>query len=258
MALNTVGSQLQDARKERRLSLADVTKEINIQPWVLEALEANRLHELMSMVYVKGFVTTYAKFLHVEPEPLLAQLSQPTSPPQEPQATTTTTTTHTIPSAIHIPWPLIRRLGAAVAVSAAVAAVVAVNPLRWLPKISLHSTNRPKLASVTRMAEPIKPPPPPAPPAVAPIQPLELSLTAHRTTWVQVKADGKLIVQERLQRGASERWVAKRRFDLILANPSQVDIILNGQSISALAIAHHGRLKITHTGVTPLPTEAAE
>ena len=78
-----VGAQLQGARTDRKLSLSDVTQATKIQPWVLEALEADRLQDLMSPIYVKGFLTTYARFLHLDPSPLVTQLSwpQPTPPP---------------------------------------------------------------------------------------------------------------------------------------------------------------------------------
>ena len=247
----TVGEQLQHARKERRLSLSDITKETKIQPWVLEALEANRLQELMSFIYVKGFVTTYAKFLHLDPEPLMTELRPPAPVAEVPQPTQTS---QPLPVVIHVPWPLLRRVGIAVAMSGAIAILAILKPIqRWGPKTSLHTINRPKVASVAPVSEPIKTPPPPPPQPIVPLEPLRLSLNVHRTMWIQVYADGKLVAQQRVQRGTKEQWLAKRHFELILANPSQVDLLLNGASISALAVAHHGRLKITHAGVTPLP-----
>jgi hypothetical protein len=86
-------------------------------------------------------------------------------------------------------------------------------------------------------------------------QPLELHMSAHRTTWIEVRADGKLLTQQRLPRGSNERWTAKKQFELIVAKPSEVELVLNGQPISPLAIAHRGRLLITHHGVTKLPDE---
>ena len=67
-----------------------------------------------------------------------------------------------------------------------------------------------------------------------------------------MRADGKLLAQQRLQRGAHEQWTAKKRLELVVAHPSQVALTLNGQSISPQAITHQGRLVITHQGVTPL------
>ena len=245
----TVGSQLAGARRERTLSLADVTRQTKIQPWVLEALEADRLSELMSPVYVKGFLTTYARFLHLAPEPLLAQLPQPEPEPK--QAALPPTAPPPMPMAIRFSRPHLHRLATSIAVTAAVIGLVVANPLRRVPWLSLRSVRLPRLASLTSVKEPIRPPPPPTLTLLA-TDPLELSVTAHRTTWIQVKADGKLLIEQRLPRGAKERWSAKRQFELIVARPSDVELSLNGQSISPFAIAHRGRVLITHHGITRL------
>ncbi|MBI4343540.1 MAG: helix-turn-helix domain-containing protein, partial [Candidatus Omnitrophica bacterium] len=82
----SVGAQLHQARKERKLSLGEVSEQTKIQPWVLEALEGDRLQELMSPIYVKGLLTSYARFLHLQPEPLVSQLVWPAPAAEEVQA----------------------------------------------------------------------------------------------------------------------------------------------------------------------------
>ena len=323
----SVGSQLQEARRERKLSLPDVTRETKIQPWVLEALESDRLQELMSPIYVKGFLATYARFLRLDPEPLVAQLprahpapaqQQEELPPAKPAP----------PIVIQFPWPLVRRMAKGLAVTAAVAAMIVINPLKWVSRIhlSLPAVSLPKLAksersgkpasarkaaarasvsaqsakptrvaastsgeagwtqasapaakprlasaapaageaalkppalqlaNVAPVAEPFKPPVLPAP-TVAAVQPLELVVTANRTTTIRLWADGKLLAQQRLARGSNERWRAKKQFKLVLSNPVQADVVLNGQSISPFVIAQRGRVLITHQGVAPLREE---
>ena len=248
----SAGTQLREARLARKLSLGDVTRETKIQGWVLESLEGDRLHEQMSPIYVKGFLTTYGKFLQLDPAGLVAQVPWPTAeleqeqlpPPRPPRA----------PMTIRLPWPLLKRASSVLAACAVVAGLVVVNPLRWLPKISLPKASTPKLASVTPVKDSIKPPEPP-PIALVPTQHLELSVSANRTTWIQVRADGKLLTQQRLQRGSHEQWTASKQFELIVAKPSQVELLLNGQPISSFAIAHGGRLLITRYGVTQLPDE---
>ena len=274
----SAGAQLRRGREERKLTLSAISRETKIQPWVLEALEADRLHELMSPIYVRGFLTSYARYLRLEPEPLMAQL--PLAPPEpEPQQAPSTANSQ-IPVVWHvpqIPLPVWRRLGAVMAVSAVVATLMVVHPLRALHKVSLpklampklHAPKfakravppasgmkviTPKLASVTPINEPVKPAPPPSL-TVLPTQPLELAVTAQRTTWIQVRADGKLLAEQRLPRGANEKWTAKKTFEVVIAYPSQVEVTLNGQSISPFAIANRGRLMITHRGITQLPDE---
>ena len=303
----TTGSQLQAARQARKLTLTQVTDATKIQPWVLEALEGDRLQDMMSPIYVKGFLATYARFLHLAPEPLLAQLPWPKPDPVlEDLPPATPAKPLTLPT---IPLPVLKRLGTGLVVAAAAAGLIAVNPLQHLSKISLPklslpkiakasekkaapkraaqkvastkpaaakpaaaavqvqiakstaasklsepvvSPAAPKLASVTPVAEPVQLPAP-APLSVVSAQPLELAVTANRTTWIKVRADGKLLTQQRLPRGANERWTAKKQFELIISKPTEVELTLNGQPISPFAVAHRGRLLITHQGVVRLP-----
>lgn len=255
----TVGTQLRETRTARKLKVVEISQATKIQPWVIEAIEADRLQELMSPVYVKGFLTTYAKFLRVAPEPLLAELAW--KPPAEEEAAAAAATPALPPITIRIPWVPLRRAGALALGCGLVAAVIIINPLRWLPKMSMPTFRMPKLASITPVPrQPAKPQPTkPAPAKTAPsdatvkaAQPLTLEITAHRSTWIRVRADGKLLAQQRLQRGAHEQWTAKKRLELVVAHPAQVALTLNGQSISPQAITHQGRLVITHQGIAPL------
>ena len=284
----SVGAQLRQAREARELSYGDVTRNTKIQPWVLEALEADRLPQMMSPIYAKGFLGTYARFLRLEPGRLMAAVSWPRPEPEQadlppPQIPIE----FTLPQMAlpQIPLPILRRLGIGVAASTTLAVLVLLNPAQHLrswkpsklaaPKAAASKTNAkaarapaaqavkvttaipatavppPKLASVAPVAEPIRPAAQPTL-TLLPTQPLELEVHATTTTWVQVRADGKLLTQQRLARGARERWAARRRFELVIAKPTQVELTLNGQSIGSFAIAHQGRLLITHQGITKL------
>ena len=251
----SVGAQLQRARQERKLSPADVTGETKIQPWVLEALEADRLHELMSPIYAKGFLVSYAKFLRLEPEPLLAQflVSQP-----EPVQSAAGPKLEASPVSIPMTgFAIIRRIGMAAAVGIAALGLITHVPKPWIARLRLPALRGSRVASLSapfrdagrRKAAELPPL------TLLASQPLELGLTTNRTIWVQVRADGKLIVQQRLPRGARERWTASKQFELVVSQPSSVELTLNGTSISPFAVAHQGRLLITHRGVTRLPAD---
>ncbi|MBI3321622.1 MAG: helix-turn-helix domain-containing protein [Candidatus Omnitrophica bacterium] len=306
----TAGARLQQARGERKLALSDVTKETKIQPWVLEALEADRLQEMMSPIYVKGFLTTYARFLRLDPDPLLADVRWPEPEPAQEEVPPTPSPA---PMTMRLPLPLVKRVGVAVAIGLIVVVGMRVHPMQRLGPRSQHrhqgtataaqtkksaaqhartspvrepareaakpstkpfpsqTLTQPTVTAQVQPSAPTEPPAPqlaslsvaldtlkpPAPPSftLLPSQPLELLVSAERTTWVRIKADGKLLTQQRIQRGAHERWVAKKRFEIIVSKPSQVALMLNGQSISSFAIAHQGRLLITHQGIVQLPED---
>lgn len=349
------GASLKQARAAKKLAFADITRETRIQGWVLQALEADQLHLQMSPVYAKSFLMTYAKFLGLNPVPLVAELqaalappppAAPELPPAAPasplrmpqvklpkvelpkfQAPKITMPKLKIPT-FEIPWVAIRRAAPAFAVAAVIVGVVAVNPakqfakIEWpkfqapkiafklpklqLPKIAFKLPSLPKSTKTAKapaskkiaakpaakpVAKPIvvavkptakvsdelaKVPALPEPqmtvaPRVAsvaptlqlktaelpalqlvPTAPLELVLLTTRATWVQVRVDGKLLAERRLPRGSKERWSAKRTIDLVVAHPTDIELKLNGQSISPFAVAYRGRMRITHRGVVQL------
>ncbi len=287
----SVGTQLRQAREARRLSYGEVTQHTKIQPWVLEALEADRLPQMMSPIYAKGFLSTYARFLRLEPERLVAEISWPNPEPEQAALPSPPPAAAPVQFTMpEIPLPLLRYAGIGAAAAAALAALVVLNPIQHLrswkpPKLTVPKMTMarkaatpapkaavavrvktaavaasapvavqptPKLASVAAMPEPIRPAAQPTL-TLLPTQALELEVHAATTTWLQVRADGKLLTQQRLARGARERWAARKRFEIIIAKPTQVELTLNGQSIGSFAIAHQGRLLITHQGITKLP-----
>jgi len=151
-----------------------------------------------------------------------------------------------------VPWPLIRRAGILAASVAAVVMIVKVDPLHKL--MSRVHRQEAHVAAVEHKKPAV---PTEAMLTLQPTQPLVLSIVTQRSTWVSVKADGRLLAQQQLAPGSKEIWTARKRFELIIARPTQVEVLLNGQSISPLAMAHQGRLLITHQSIKPLP-EAAE
>ena len=244
-----VGRQLRQIREDRRISLADVTTATKIQPWVLEALEADQLHLSMSPVYAKSFLIAYARFLHLDPQPLVAQLFPPPPEPSPAEAASSAPEAAGFSLPLDAMWDavgaILRRLVPVAVVAAGVALLIAVKPLRWLPSLRVtqasFSTAPAKPAAAQQMAL-----------AVRPTQPLELGVVARHASWISVKADGDLVAQQQLSPGSKETWKAKRRLEVVIGNPAQVDVLLNGQPISPLAMAHAGRLLITHKGIAAL------
>jgi len=237
----SVGQQLQQARTESRVTLKDVSQQTKIQPWVLEALEADRLHTTMSPIYVKSFVTTYAKFLRLEPAALLAQLFPTPSEDQEPLPVSGASL------ALGARHRVVRRVIPAAVGAALLIGLIRLHPLQWAV-----SRVRPNVASVSVVSPNNSPAARETLLRLQPGQPMDLTVIARREAWVSVNADGKLIAQQQLQSGEQETWRARKRFDVTIGSPANVEVILNGQSISPFAMAHQGRLSITHHGIRPL------
>jgi cytoskeleton protein RodZ len=74
-----VGKLLSEARIEQGLSVSDVAGRIKFSPRQVEALEAGDFARLPELAFVRGFVRSYARLLHLDEVVLLNALPQ-TSP----------------------------------------------------------------------------------------------------------------------------------------------------------------------------------
>lgn len=80
-----IGEAFKQARKERGLSLEEIAEKTKIRSRYLEAIEEENFDLLPGRVYVKGFLRNYAKFLGLNPEPLVA-LYEERYPGEQPAA----------------------------------------------------------------------------------------------------------------------------------------------------------------------------
>lgn len=87
-----VDQQLRQAREARQISLAQAAQATHIRVHYLEALENGRFDLIPSLTQGRGFLRTYAQYLGLDPQALLALLSktssEPVPPPPAPPAPT--------------------------------------------------------------------------------------------------------------------------------------------------------------------------
>lgn len=88
------GILLREARERLGLSVADAAAQTKLAPRQIDALEADDYQHLPEMAFVRGFVRSYAKVLHLDPQPLLAAL---------PQAKVIST--QVSPASVEVPFP---------------------------------------------------------------------------------------------------------------------------------------------------------
>ncbi len=70
----SLGKMLKASRERLGLSVLDVANQTKLAVRQIEALEADELQHLPELPFVRGFVRSYAKILHLEPQTLLAFL----------------------------------------------------------------------------------------------------------------------------------------------------------------------------------------
>lgn len=68
-----IGEILRTERESRGLSLIDVEEETKIRAKYLQALEEENYDEIPGEAYCMGFLRNYARFLEIDPDPLIYQ-----------------------------------------------------------------------------------------------------------------------------------------------------------------------------------------
>jgi cytoskeleton protein RodZ len=223
--LPSIGEALRSAREAQGKSVEDAAAATRIRPSYLEALEQEHFEQLGGNVYAKGFLRSYARFLGVDPAPLLdAYRAQ-----ERPDA----------PLFAHAPTAIrgVRASGRRGQTWLAVAIVC----VSIILVVSLWSLLRPA-PDPTNAQPPFAPEPATtavagagtsAPPTTArPVQRgVTVTLRYRAASWTRVTADGRALFEGTPGPAERRTFRAKRSIDLILGAPAAVSLTVNGKDL---------------------------
>jgi len=86
----TVGQLFQKQREEKKVDLETIARRTRIKLSFLKAIEEDAFQLIPSETYVRGFIRSYAKLVHLNPEEILklyrSQAEPPPSPAEESSA----------------------------------------------------------------------------------------------------------------------------------------------------------------------------
>ena len=257
----SLGGHLRALREARGGSLEDMARSTRVGIRHLEALEEERLADLPSPVFVRGFIRAYCGFLREGPEEALAfyealagerAAMQAASAPPRPRTTWA-------PSSVLVGLALLVILAIALIVvnltvkrtggTSVAAPAMDVSAATPIPPptppaaapVAVHvETPRAAPAPAPAAAPPVSTPaatPAPTPaPAVArnAAGPQRLVIRAVDATWIRVQPDEGRATEELLPAGASREWSAERRFLVTIGNAGGVEVALNGKVLPPL------------------------
>jgi cytoskeleton protein RodZ len=261
----SLGGHLRALREAKGSSLEDMARSTRVGIRHLEALEEERLADLPSPVFVRGFIRAYCSFLREAPEEALAHYEalegeraafQAANAPPRPRTTWA-------PSSVLVGLALLVILGIAlIVVNLTVRRTGGTSVAA--PKMDVsESLPMPEPAPAPRVAAPVEtarqaaaPAPPPAatPPASTPAAmpapepaptpapavarsasgPQRLMIRAVDATWIRVQPDEGRATEELLPAGASREWSAEHRFLVTIGNAGGVEVALNGKVLPPL------------------------
>ncbi len=78
-------------------------------------------------------------------------------------------------------------------------------------------------------------------------KPIELTVRAAKSGWLQVKVDGQVIFQSTLKKGDAESWKAETEIELSGKNINLLEFELNGKMLGALGASDRGAKKVVFT-----------
>jgi len=215
--LPSIGSQLKRAREGQGLTLIEAAEETRIHRNFLQALETDGpLDDLPVYPYTRFFLQDYARYLRLDPIPLLRGFDAAHAPPVVPK----------------LPRPAVRPLGKLVPrllllASAAVLLVIFARSLGPGAKAPPASSPRP---SVLRTASPVSSPTP-SPSDVTLPRGVTAVLDLTAPSWISATEDGRVVFTKTFLPGAPLRLFAHQRLDLVLGNGGGVRLRINGKLI---------------------------
>jgi cytoskeleton protein RodZ len=232
ISVTSLGSYLRALREARGSSLEDMARSTRVGIRHLEALEEERLTDLPSPVFVRGFIRAYCGFLREAPEEALVHYealageraaAQAASAPPRPRTTWAN-------SSVLVGLVLLVLLGAGLIV------INLTVKRTGGTSVAAQKIETPAPVPAPAPAPPAATPaPPPAPPAArSSAGPQHLLIKAVDPTWIRVQPDEGRATEELLGAGVSREWSAERRFLVTIGNAGGVEVTLNGKILAPL------------------------
>lgn len=242
---------MRQERLGRGISIDDISRETKIVRRFLEAIENDAFSDLPGLVFTRSFVRQYALALKLDPDPLLAELPkedestvQLPDPPERPRSS------YQRDRAVHAimfysAWLLL----------AGGAGVVAYVHFNYSAQTSATADAVPQTdAPVAQRTPAVNSPGAgrslttgPAPPAATPL--VQVSMTAHEATWVQVSTDGKTTFTGILKSNETKEISAAEQVKILTGNAGALTISLNGKTLESIgALGQVRAVKLTAEG----------
>lgn len=237
--MGSFGENLRRERELRGVSLREIADNTKISIRFLEALEEDRLEVLPGGLFPRSFVRQYANFVGLDPDRTVADfLAQHDQPETE----------RTPPPAPRRAW-----LSPGALFFAAVAIVAAFLVVRRPGgedegQSAATATPTPVLVAPAVLPTDRVYPPPDSFATPAPLRDtLVLTMTAEQSCWVEVRADGEVVINRVLAEGESETLEAFGEIVLSVGNAGGLALRVNDQPALPLGASGEVRKNIVIT-----------
>ncbi len=250
MNATELGRYLRETREAKELTLENAHQTLRIRRSVLEAFENGSFNVLETPVQVRGALRSYARYLGLEEERVLALYENAMNPPTRGKKRATQEAVKTPPDPT--PPPLRRRGPSLVSVLASLAVlltsvaalgVIAVVVVEFIqtpddsaavaagptPNLLLGTVPPTFTFTPTWTPRPLQPTTTPLFTGPLAGDRLRVDVNPTSRTWVRVLSDGQEVYAGILRPNEAQTYEATSRLDLIASNAAALDIRFNGQ-----------------------------
>jgi cytoskeleton protein RodZ len=240
--MSEFGLHLKQARERRGISLRQIASATKISSGALEALERGDFSRLPGGIFSRAFVRAYAIEVGLDPEETVRQYTELAEALAASSASVVMTAEITDDDRMFLERQ--RKAGVWLRVIAAVLFVALVGALgAWRFSV----VRRHAVVTPTVIMEPAAPPRAVAPNEPSPVSadaaqaaapasahPVSIQLHAGASSWVQVTADGRLVLSRNLTAGESQTFEADREIAVQFGNAGAINWTVNGKPAKPL------------------------
>jgi cytoskeleton protein RodZ len=249
-----IGAKLRQERVGKGLAIDDIARDTRIAPRFLEAIETDDYSILPGLVFTRNFVRQYALTLHLDPDPLLAELpKQDESMAPLPHPPARARSSYLRDRRLRSLLSSIVWLVPTVGVGAGAYVYFTRAPrTRAAPQAEAHTAANPRAGSTLSNkpeSSPVDRQAPSATPSSFTAAPVQVSLTASERAWVQVSVDGKITFIGTLTPNETKEIPAAEQVTVLTGNAGALTISLNGKTLESLGPRGHVReIRLTAEG----------
>ena len=241
-----LGERFRAAREARGLSLSDVSEQIRIRSVYLAAIEDENWGAIGAPVYIRGFLRTYARFLGLDPEEVVASFNgapipspsaspRGSAPAPEPSYIRATTATAEPAAAERSSGRSSLLIWVAGVIAVALVAYVVYQALT-LPRGGSGSQTlaaASPVPSISSTGEGSAQPSALPSPTPADLGPNSMALTLTAPSWLRVTVDGSVSMEGTFPAGTSKTFHGKVAL-VRIGNAGGVQILVDGKDVGKL------------------------